>query len=68
MKNESRSRAKQSMANALVSNQTRDYWSEIKRSRNQRLSHFLLLMVNMHIKRYCKLVFMSVEIVILLCD
>ena len=30
MKNESRSRAKQSLANALVSNRTRDYRSEIK--------------------------------------
>ena len=29
MKNESRSRAKQSLANALVNNRTRDYWSEI---------------------------------------
>ena len=26
MKNESRSRAKQSLANALVNNRTRDYW------------------------------------------
>ena len=31
MKNESRSRAKQSLANALVNNRTRDYWSEIKK-------------------------------------
>ena len=30
IKNESRSRAKQSLANALVNNRTRDYWSEIK--------------------------------------
>ena len=51
VKNESRSRAKQSLANALVNNRTRDYWSEIKKiTTNQRLSQFLLLMVNMHIK------------------
>ena len=31
IKNESKSRAKQSLANALVNNQTRDYWSEIKK-------------------------------------
>ena len=31
IKNESRSRAKQSLANALVNNRTRDYWSEIKK-------------------------------------
>ena len=31
MKNESRSRAKQSLANALVNNRTIDYWSEIKK-------------------------------------
>ena len=30
MKNESRSRAKQSLATALVNNRTRDYWSKIK--------------------------------------
>ena len=29
MKNESRSRAKRSLANALVNNRARDYWSEI---------------------------------------
>ena len=29
MKNESRSRAKQSLANALINNRNRDYWSEI---------------------------------------
>ena len=51
MNNESRSRAKQSLAIALVNNRTRDYWSEIKtRSTNQRLSQFLLLMVNIHIQ------------------
>ena len=31
MKNEIRSRAKQSLANDLVNNRTRDYWSEIKK-------------------------------------
>ena len=31
IKNESRSHAKQSLANALVNNRTRDYWSEIKK-------------------------------------
>ena len=31
IKNESRSCAKQSLANALVNNRTRDYWSEIKK-------------------------------------
>ena len=31
IKSESRSRAKQSLANALVNNRTRDYWSEIKK-------------------------------------
>ena len=31
IKNESSSRAKQSLANALVNNRTRDYWSEIKK-------------------------------------
>ena len=31
IKNESRSRAKQSLANALVNNRTKDYWSEIKK-------------------------------------
>ena len=31
IKNKSKSRAKQSRANALVNNRTRDYWSEIKK-------------------------------------
>ena len=31
MKNECRSRAKQSLANSLINNQTRECWSEIKK-------------------------------------
>ena len=37
MNNESRFCAKQSLANALVNNRTRDYWSEIKKINNSKI-------------------------------
>ena len=44
MKNESRSPAKQSLANTLVNNRTRDYWSEIEKINNTKIE--LISIVN----------------------
>ena len=43
MKNESRSRAKQSLANALVYNRTRDYWSAIKKINKSKIEQISIV-------------------------
>ena len=48
MRNDSRSRVKQSLANALVSNRTRDDWSELKKINKSKIEP--IYTVNMYIE------------------